>query len=104
MIGGGGAQAQLDPILGAGKFVVAGLDVNQVRAKVAVKVVEGGAQRSRFRVVWRREILSRAQYASRKQYGEKEQKESASEAGRGHAVAPARKRIGDGGSAFHSTI
>jgi len=98
------AHPEFNPILGTGEFVVAGLDVNQVGAKIAVKVIERGAQRGGCGMLWRREIFSRAQYAGWKQGGEKEQEKSASESDRGHAVAPAGSGTGDGGSVFHDTF
>jgi hypothetical protein len=100
----GRAHPELNPILGAGEFAVASLDVYLVGAKIAVEVIERGTQSGGCGMVCRWEMFSRAQCASRKQGGEKEQEYTASESYRGHAVAPAWSRMGDEGSAAHNTF
>lgn len=99
-----GAEADIDPILSPGKFVAAGPDGNLVGTKVAVEVVEGGANSRGGRNVRRLKIFSRLRYFGRGQDGEKEKGKSASETGRCHAAAPAVDCFGDGRQAFHDSV
>src|ERR1700677_4626286 len=73
----GGAEPELDPVLGAGESAGAGLPRDLVRAKIPVEIVEGGAHRGCGGNAWLREIFSRARYAGLQQGGEKQQEKSA---------------------------